>query len=237
MAHRAGVSWFAVYWLTGLLAWIAMHESGVHATLTGVLTAAITPSVARVSIGRLSSEAPALLEQAVRADHNDAEAALGELEVLVADTETPLERLERAVHPMSGFLMLPLFALANGGVSLSPGALNEAVESRVALGVYLGLVAGAPAGVLAASWLAVRSGLAALPAGVDWRQIAGAGTRRDRFLRLDLHNFITDLAFSDSPEAQQTKIGVTAAAVTAALLGWLLLRGDPKAQPPGSDVA
>ncbi|MDA1061540.1 MAG: Na+/H+ antiporter NhaA [Chloroflexi bacterium] len=222
-AQRAGVTGFLVYWLIGLLAWIAMHESGVHATLIGVLTAAITPSVARVSIDRLSSEAPALLEQAAGTDHDEAEAALGQLETLVADTEAPLERLERTVHPISGFLVLPLFALANAGVSLSPDALAEAIESRVTLGVYLGLVVGAPVGVLGASWLAVKSGLATLPAGVSWRQIAGVGALAG--IGFSVSIFITDLAFGDSPEAQQAKIGVTAAALTAAFLGWLLLRG------------
>lgn len=222
-AQRAGVTGFGAYWVIGLIAWIAMHESGIHATITGVLVAAITPAAARVSVERLASEGAVLLERAVGSDHNSSEAALGELETLVADTEAPLERLERAIHPITGYLVLPLFALANAGVSLSPDALSDAIESQVTLGVYLGLVAGAPIGVLLFSWLAVKSGLAALPAGVGWRQIAGVGALAG--IGFSVSIFITDLAFGDTPEAQQAKIGVTAAAVTAALLGWLLLRG------------
>ena len=84
-------------------------------------------------------------------------------------------------------------------------------------------VVGAPVGVLGASWLAVKSGLATLPAGVSWRQIAGVGALAG--IGFSVSIFITDLAFGDSPEAQQAKIGVTAAALTAAFLGWLLLRG------------
>lgn len=223
-AQRAGVSGFLPYWIVGLFAWAAMHESGVHATLTGVIIAAITPAVARVAAEHLAAEAPVLLERAVDAAHDVSEAALGRLEALVVDTEAPLERLERAIHPISGYIVLPLFALANAGVSLEPAAFGDAIESRVALGTYFGLVVGAPLGVLTASWIAVRVGVASLPARVGWRQIAGVGALAG--IGFSVSIFITDLAFADSPEAQEAKIGVTAAALTAALLGALLLRGS-----------
>jgi NhaA family Na+:H+ antiporter len=221
IAHRIGINGFIVYWVLGVFAWVAMHESGVHATLAGVLVAAITPATARISIDRLSSEGPRLLERALRGAHDESDAALGELETLVAETEAPLERLERSVHPISGYLVLPLFALANAGISLSPESVTEALQSRITLGVYAALVFGAPLGVMGAALLAVKSGLASLPTGVGWRHIAGAGALAG--IGFSVSIFITELAF-DSPEAQQAKIGVVAASLTAAFLGWLLLR-------------
>jgi len=80
-----------------------------------------------------------------------------------------------------------------------------------------------------ASWMAVRSGLAVLPTGISWRQIAGVGALAG--IGFSVSIFITDLAFSDSPEAAQAKIGVTAAALVASVLGWLLLRGTSGAVP------
>jgi len=170
-----------------------------------------------------------LLERASSTNHDESEAALGQLESLVVDSEAPLERLERSVHPISGFLVLPLFALANAGVSLDPETLREAVDSRVTMGTFFGLVIGAPIGILLASWMAVRSGLAVLPTGISWRQIAGVGALAG--IGFSVSIFITDLAFSDSPEAAQAKIGVTAAALVASVLGWLLLRGTSGAVP------
>ncbi|MBT5774580.1 MAG: sodium:proton antiporter, partial [Dehalococcoidia bacterium] len=169
------------------------------------------------------ADGPKLLERAGSADHGESDYALGELETLVVDSEAPLERLERTIHPISGYVVLPLFALANAGVALDPETLREALDSRVTMGTFFGLVVGAPIGILVASWMAVRSGLAVLPMGISWRQIAGVGALAG--IGFSVSIFITDLAFSDSPEAAQAKIGVTAAALVASLLGWLLLRG------------
>jgi len=230
VAQRAGVSGFLPYWIVGIAAWVAMHESGVHATITGVLVAAITPSAARVTRDRFLAESPPLLERAASEDHNESEVALGRLETLVVDSEAPLERLERTIHPISGYLVLPLFALANAGVSLEADVLREALDSRVTIGTFLGLVLGAPVGILFASWAAVKSGLAGLPDGVGWRHIAGVGALAG--IGFSVSIFITDLAFGDTPEAAQAKIGVTAAALVASLLGALLLRGSPREPAP-----
>jgi len=229
LAQRTGVSGFLPYWVIGLALWVAMLESGVHATLTGVLIAAMTPAGARLARERLLADGPKLLERAASLDHDESEYALGELETLVVDSEAPLERLERSIHPISGYVVLPLFALANAGVALDPETLREAVESRVTMGTFFGLVVGAPVGILVASWMAVRSGLAVLPMGISWRQIAGVGALAG--IGFSVSIFITDLAFSDSPEAAQAKIGVTAAALVASVLGWLLLRGTSGAVP------
>src|SRR5918992_3269376 len=105
----------------------------------------------------------------------DHHTAIEELETLAEQAQPPLIRLEHALHGPVAYGIMPLFALANAGVSLGAGELRGALASPVTLGVFLGLVVGKPLGITAFSWLAVRFGMAALPDGVTWRTLAGGG--------------------------------------------------------------
>jgi NhaA family Na+:H+ antiporter len=143
--NRAGVRNPAVYVVPGLMLWLALFESGIHATIAGVVLGLLAPA---------SRFDPA--------DESDGQ-------------EAPLQRLERLVHPWASYAVVPLFALANAGVEVSGGATRDALANPEAQGVVLGLVLGKPAGIAAFTWLAVRLRLCELPRGVSWRQIVAVG--------------------------------------------------------------
>lgn len=150
------------------------------------------------------------------------EVLLGRIEELARQTESPLERLERMVHPWASYLVLPVFALLNAGVALSGEFMRQAFNSPVTLGVTLGLIVGKAAGVTGFAWLAVRLGWAVLPGGVAWRHIVGAGLIGGVGFTVAL--FITGLAFTDKALIEEAKVGVLCASLIAALGGYLFLR-------------
>jgi Na+:H+ antiporter, NhaA family len=132
-----------------------------------------------------------------------------------------LERLEDGLHPLSSFVIVPIFALANAGVVLSGDAIDHALSSRVAIGIVVGLVVGKFVGIFGASTLAVRAGIGALPRGVHLRHVAGVAVLGGMGFTVSL--FITDLAFRGEM-IDDAKIGVLAATVAAAVLGTIVLR-------------
>ena len=129
--------------------------------------------------------------------------------------------LEEALHPIQAFWVLPVFALFNAGVPLGEG-LVERLQSPVSLGILLGLVVGKPAGVMLCSWLAVRSGRAALPSGINWGQIFGAGMLAGIGFTMSL--FISELAFTEEAVVSSAKIGILTASFIAGICGFLILQ-------------
>src|SRR5690606_18480178 len=129
-AQRLGIRSIAAYSVLGAALWLAVLESGVHATIAGVVLGALTPARPNLDIRDFYESALPLIQGIERhseADYAEAESALGTLEILVSEAESPLERMEHAIHPWSGYVVLPLFALANAGVSLNLDAMREAV--------------------------------------------------------------------------------------------------------------
>jgi NhaA family Na+:H+ antiporter len=228
-ANAAGVRSWVIYALIGVALWVAVLLSGVHATVAGVLLAMTIPSRTRIDEDALLAGARAALEDFDRAcdpattvlsnrAHQD---ALYRLEVLSEQALPPLARLEHGLHGIVTFGIMPLFALANAGVSLS-GA-GSVLDSPVAHGVLLGLVVGKPVGIALASWLAVRVGAAALPAGVTWRSLTGVAVLGGIGFTMSL--FIAGLAFGSAPEQlTAAKLGTLTASLIAGVLGWSLLR-------------
>ncbi len=204
---RFGVRNLTPYLLLGLVLWYFILKSGIHATLAGVLLAFAIPIV----VGRKAIPRP----ETTPADPEEAEAELEQLEAEAAQAQSPLHRLEHLLHPWVAYGILPVFAFMNAGVSLEAIALGP-----VAWGAFWGLLLGKPMGILAFSYLAVRTGLARLPAGVGWYAIASAGVVAGIGFTMAL--FIAGLAFS-GPLLDQAKIGVLSASVAAALLGAAML--------------
>jgi NhaA family Na+:H+ antiporter len=220
--RRLGVRPVGVYAAVGVLAWLAMHQSGAHPTIAGVVFGLLTPS------GKWVSEAA--LKKSVATFHARLEAAnvhqdgpeLESMSFAAKESVSPLERLERHLHPWVGFVIMPLFALANAGVAVQPAALLN----PVALAVAAGLFVGKPVGVLLFSWLAVRCGLARLPTGVTWPVVLGGGFLAGIGFTMSL--FVAGLAL-DRELLAAGKIGtlcgsVASAAVGAAILGVVLRR-------------
>ena len=228
------------YWMLGLGLWLGLLESGVHATVAGILLAFTIPAHRRVDIDYFLWRARQLLEFVERADDPETpedEASIGQqeavrvLEMGCEQVQTPLQRIERGLSPWVSYLILPLFALANAGVPLG-GALTDGLHP-VALGIGAGLVIGKPLGILLTSWLAVRAGIADLPSGVGWGHVAGAGMLAGIGFTMSL--FIAGLAFDDGAMLQVAKLGILGASLISGLMGVLWLRSLPPKKPSGSE--
>ena len=173
---RLGVRSFAVYTAIGVLTWFAFHESGVHATIAGVILGLLTPVRAYVDPGVFGD----VLRRAERVLQGDWESAPHRAERLrrfrhaARETIPPLEYLEGALHPWVAFVIMPLFALANAGVPIDVSAIG----SRLSMAVMLGLVVGKPLGIVLACWLTVKIGLARLPQELNWGRRCRCRARR-----------------------------------------------------------
>ena len=238
--RRGDVQALAPYLAVGALVWLALLESGVHATLAGVALGLLTPAWPLRSPRRYPRETRHLLDRIERSyydrvvtgdefEHN--EHLIAEVARLSMHSTSPLERLERALSPWVAFVIVPVFALANAGVPLSGDAIGGLVSDPVTVGTLLGLVVGKPVGVLAASFLAVRLGLGRLPDGTTWRQMAGLGTCAGIGFTVAL--FVTSLSFTDPALADSAKVGILAGSLLAGVAGYLLLRGSSRPDEAG----
>jgi NhaA family Na+:H+ antiporter len=234
-ANAAGVRKPWAYGAIGLVLWGAVLSSGIHATVAGVLLAMTIPVRTRIHETAFLDDARQTLnnfQQAAELTANDADmsalsnahhhTALEELEQLVDDARPPLIRMEHALHGIVAFAIMPLFALANAGVSLNSSALSGAIANPITIGAMAGLVLGKPLGITGFAWLAVRLGIASLPSGVTWRMLSGAGILGGIGFTMAL--FIAGLAFDDPRLLDAAKVGVLAASTIAGFGGWLWLR-------------
>ncbi len=229
IANRAGVRSPLAFFLLGLGVWFGFLKSGVHPTLSGIIGAMAIPARVRINAAqflRQSRDSIEVFEQAGLTGDNvltspRQRGALHSLATAVHHAETPLQRLEHVMHPWVLFVIMPLFALANAGVSLS-GDLASAFIDPVALGIIAGLVLGKPIGIVGFSWLAVRVGVATLPSGVSWRWITGLACLAGIGFTMSL--FIAGLAFADEAQLKTAKLAILAASLIAGAGGWLMLR-------------
>ena len=224
--QRAGIRPIGFYVPAAVIVWIAVLESGVHATIAGVLLGALTPAGAELSqwsfARRIHHLSRRLSRTVVARDHDKTEMLAAHVEELGRQSESPLERTERLFHPWSSYVILPLFALANTGVVLSGGALHEAIHNPVSYAVAAGLLLGKPLGIVSVAWVATRAGLASLPDTVRWRDLAGIGMLGGIGFTVSI--FITDLAFADDSLVASAKLAIFAASLLAAAGGWLVAR-------------
>jgi Na+:H+ antiporter, NhaA family len=222
--RRAGVVWLLPYVVVGLAVWLATHASGVHATIAGVVLGLLAPA---------RSLTPAAVARHWAADLAD-EPSPGELNAMTRLAKTsvsPAERLQYLLHPWTSFLVVPIFALANAGVSIKAESFDAPGVLGVTTGVVVGLVVGKLAGITLATWLAVRSGLGRLPSGATWSTLAGIAALGGIGFTVSL--FITELAYEPGSLQDGAKIGVLAGSVIAALVGTLVLVRAGRASADG----
>jgi NhaA family Na+:H+ antiporter len=199
-----------IYTVVGVGIWLAFFESGIHPTVAGVLLGLLTPARPNLG-GRMKLDVIADLFARLRGAQRGLPYALPE-------ANSPVERLEHALHPWVAFLIMPLFALANAGVDIGEGGL----KTPIALGVAAGLIVGKPLGIFLFSWASVQLALCRLPEGVNWRIVLAAGCLAGIGFTMSL--FIASLAYEmDQVLLAQAKIGVLAGSAVSAVLGCLLL--------------
>ena len=224
----------SVYVVLGFFFWAAVLSSGVHATIAGVILGLVAPIRPKRKPEELADNAEGLLidfkNQILKNDKLSAEATLTQLDQLLRGTDSIAERLERSIHPWVCFLVLPLFALASAGVALSTEQAKQAISSPIALGVFLGLVAGKATGITLFSFLAVRLRIAGMAEGLSWLGIAGVGILAGVGFTVAL--FISGLSFDDETLIATSKIAVLAASLAAGSLGYIWLRFALKEKHP-----
>ena len=194
--NLAGIARRAPYMLAGLVLWVCVLKSGVHATLAGVVVGLAVP-------------------------------------LRAAGGSSPLSALEHDLHPWVAFGVLPAFAFVNAGVRLSdiaPAHLLDPVQIGIALGLFLGK----QAGVAGSMWVAIRCGLATLPAGADWRQAYGLALLTGVGFTMSL--FLGALAFPAEGYDIDVRVAVLMASLASAILGYVVLRTAPRSGQPKSTV-
>ena len=213
-----GVRSIPVYAVIGVGIWLTVYKSGIHPTIAGVVLGLMTPPLAWVKRHALRLS---VADLAARMEKDESAPDAGEIETMAftaQESVSPLERLEMTLHPWVGFLIMPLFALANAGVHIELHAITEPVSVAVAVALFLGK----PAGVLLFSFLAVKLGLARLPQGVGWVSLVGGGFLAGIGFTMSL--FVAGLGFSAHPDLlADAKIGVLTGSVCSALVGAAIL--------------
>jgi NhaA family Na+:H+ antiporter len=231
VARQAGIRAGIIYLPLALLAWFAFLESGVHATIAGVILGLLVPARAYYSDADFRRKAGWILERFDRDQASpQAHARLDDdalaLAAISRESVSPLERWERALHPWSSFLIVPLFALANAGVRFVGVDVVEAVLSPVALGVSVGLAVGKPVGIGLAAWLGLKLKLGQLPRHTTFGHIVGLGFIAGIGFTVSL--FISELAFRSSADGHlftdEAKIGIFLGSIVAGVAGFVFLR-------------
>ncbi|MBI2432329.1 MAG: Na+/H+ antiporter NhaA [Candidatus Hydrogenedentes bacterium] len=237
---RYGIRHTLVYLVLFLLIWLEFFHSGIHATVAGVLFAFTVPvnatydtplfvSRLRTLLGRFDAAEDHAHPRLVNARQQQ---LLRAIETECVHVEAPLQRIENKLHVYVALFIMPLFACANSGVKVELDQFTVMMRSPVTLGVLFGLVLGKQAGVLGGAWLAVRLGLAELPAGTQWRQMYALSWLAGIGFTMSL--FVAELAFGGdahdlgrsvpSPALAEAKLGILLASLIAGSIGAVLLR-------------
>lgn len=227
-ANRLGVRHPFIYALLGAVLWTAVLQSGIHATIAGVALAITIPARTRLDPKQFLQRSRHMLDHFEEASESERsimkddeqQAAVEALEDSCEKVQPPLHRMEHALHPWVTFVIMPVFALANAGVALSPDMTSSFLHP-VTLGVVLGLLFGKPIGITLAAWAAVGSGLASLPFGITWKHVHGAGWLGGIGFTMSL--FVSGLAFGEGALLTMAKLGIFIASLLAGIVGSIVL--------------
>lgn len=233
LLNQLGVRAVGVYVILGMLTWWAMAQSQVHPTIAGVLLGLLTPyrpwlgkDALRLALDDVTGRMEGQLD-----DHEMTTSDVAILRFAAREAVAPLQRLEDRLHAWVGFVIMPVFALANAGVPIDAAAVTHPVS----LAVAAGLLVGKPVGIVLFAWLAVKLKWATLPDGVNWRMLVAAGFLGGIGFTMSL--FIGELAFHPEPRLlADAKTGILLGSFVAAVIGaGLLWSGvNRRREPPGS---
>jgi NhaA family Na+:H+ antiporter len=230
IGNKLGIRSSNFYLIVGICVWLGFLFSGVHATIAGVLVAFTIPASTKIddlvyakNLKKLThefeQEIPSNSTLTTPAQHH----TIQHVKNLSSAAETPLQKIEHALHPWVAFVIMPLFALSNSGIIIG-ASFFDSVINPVSIGVTLGLVLGKFLGILFFTWLMVRMGIGSLPEGANWRHIYGVALLGGIGFTMSL--FISGLAFKSPEFVEQAKYGILIASITAGVLGSLVLRGN-----------
>ncbi len=229
IGNKMGVRSILFYAFFGIVGvWTAFLLSGVHATIAAVIAAFTIPANVRIKENLYIKKIQGYLNRFKTVDRNDHIPTLTEDQLHILDkvnictklTIPPLQRLEHALHPFVTFVVIPIFALANAGVSIKIDP-EHLFSTNIALGVALGLLVGKVVGVTGATMLFIKLKIAPFPKGMNFRNLIGLGLLAGIGFTMSL--FVTSLAFTNPEYMVQAKIGIFAASILAGVLGYWIL--------------
>ena len=227
---RARVYAARPYLAVGIVLWLCMYNSGVHATLAGVILAFCLPARSDVRLGGLRGwlgDQARILDDRYSDKHHvlgqhDFMASATYIERIMHHVTPPLQRVERSISVSVNYLILPIFAFVNAQVRLVGMDLSALLADRVALGVFFGAVLGKPVGIILTTWVLVRVGFARLPKRVTWNQVVAVGIMGGMGFTMSI--LIAGLAFSSPTEVMAAKCAILLASFMAGLLGIFHMR-------------
>jgi NhaA family Na+:H+ antiporter len=233
LLRRLGVYRKIAYIILGVMFWVAILQSGIHATIAGVILGFLVPTSPRLTLEEFQDIGADLMKRfrAAQAEGDLAAAyqVLGCFEPLLAATEAESDRFTRKLNDWVSFVVLPLFALSNAGVTFSADAARGMLTGHIAWGILLGLVIGKPLGIVGFSRLAVKLRIAVLPSGVNWLQTTAVGILAGIGFTVSI--FISSLAFDTAQQLAEGKTAVLVSSLIAGLGGYFALRHEASRSP------
>ena len=228
--NRFGIQMILPYFIMGILMWFFMLESGVHATIAGVIAALAIPSRPKEVPAYFTRETRNLLDEydnyPVDTEykiHEKQISILTNIKDKINAISTPSARLEQSLHLPIALIIIPLFALANAGISMDFNTIADNIVKPISMGVIAGLILGKVIGIFAVAWLAIKLKIATLPKGSTMSQIFGVSFLGGIGFTMSI--FVADLAFINSPELVfQAKLGILTASLLSGLIGYFWLR-------------
>jgi NhaA family Na+:H+ antiporter len=225
--NRFGIKTLTPYLLLGLLLWYFVYQSGIHPTVAGVVLALTIPVRQKISSDSFTDTCQLGLEVFGKAEQkrknillsSEQQDALEKIGEAYVQVQNPLVRLEHVLHPISAFLIMPVFALANAGVAIGGGSLS--LLQPVSLGIILGLFIGKPLGIVGLSFIASKLGWVTKPASVNWRHLIGIGMLGGVGFTMSI--FISQLAFTGSDTIATSKLAILLTSLAAGLCGVIYL--------------
>ena len=229
-ANKLGVKNVVFYGVLGIGGvWVAFLMSGIHATIAAVLAAFVIPADARLPESLYLKRAANNLRRFAGIKPNNVSTLEHEqvevISAMMSDTRDaipPSQRLEHAMHPFVSFVVMPVFALANAGVSFAGLDMQGIFSTNVAAGVALGLLIGKPLGITLSTLLLVRLGIAKKTEALTLRRVIGLGFLAS--IGFTMSMFISTLAFTDDTMLLQAKLGIFAASILGGAIGYRLLK-------------
>jgi len=228
LANFAGIRRTVFYAVIGFVGvWLAFVFSGVHATIAGVLIALTIPANTKINENDYVKKLIGFTNKFKQAEPNKISLLSKEQAHILSDihqlndhAQTPLQKLEHALHPITAYFILPIFALSNAGVHIE-GSIIAMILHPISLGIIAGLVLGKFLGISLLSHLMVALKISSLPKGITWKQIYGVAFLAG--IGFTMSMFISDLAFTSDEYKQIAKVGIMAASVVSGILGMAIL--------------
>ncbi|MBE0498114.1 MAG: Na+/H+ antiporter NhaA [Campylobacterales bacterium] len=231
--NRFGIHSTLAYFIVGGIMWYFMLLSGVHATIAGVIAAMAIPTQPKLTSVSFSQRAKLLLlsydshtDPAGKLDENQ-KAILQNIKDKVDAVTSPAAKLEHSMHLPVALIVIPLFALANAGISIDFSSIGDTIATPISLGIILGLILGKVLGIAGVAWLAIKLGIARLPENSTMSQIFGVAFLGGIGFTMSI--FVAELAFAgDSAAIFEAKVGILSASLLAGIIGFLWLRFTSK---------